>query len=126
MVQAPLLSRLVALRPDKVAARVEHGRERQRRRAYAEVDEVRRRARVHGRCRGSASAVAPHRRCRGRRDLGEETAGADVRQVESDATAWLAGNGEEGNGETIAWRRLDMVRRGKWLVVPQLKSSLSK
>ena len=57
-----------------IAARVEQGRERGRRRADAEVDEVRRPARVDGRrCRGSgsASAAAPHHRCGGRRDRDE-------------------------------------------------------
>jgi len=56
---------------------------------------------------GAADAV-------GRR---EETAVVDFRQVESDAMAWLAGNGEErqleqqADEETIAWTRLDTVRR---------------
>ena len=78
VVQAPLLSHIVALRPNEIAARVEHGRERERRRADAEVDEVRRPARVDGRRRAVTAARMPLARWRGgpvsRR---EETAGVE-------------------------------------------------
>ena len=135
VVQAPLLSHIVALRPNEIAARVEHGRERERRRADAEVDEVRRRAPVdcsHCRGSGSANAVAPHHRCGWRRDRGEparrpltrrrggavgrreETAVVDFRQVESDATAWLLGTVKNGNWNSRQRRnrRLEAIRHG--------------
>ena len=48
-----------------IAARFEHVRERERRRADAEVDEVRRRARVDGRRRAVTAARMPLARWRG-------------------------------------------------------------
>ena len=105
-----------------IAARVEQGRERERRRADAEVDEVRRRARVDGRrlsvspnAEGGEEAARPvARRTRSppRGDLGSRHASG--RAGCHGLACWevlRTAIGTAGRGETVAWGRLDMARR---------------